>query len=214
MFDIFNIDIYLGQDLISNDMNRNQLVFFLIGIESDRSTKLINKMFDNKLFNLYADLNYTIIKRIIINNDTIRLGRFNNIIDEFSFMYEIIENSLKYTTNEKAIHTLLKKHTSNLENINYYFITDLLDENKYFLSIFTSYFLANFEHNYNIYSKNVLSFNNLVDKLIGNQSNYKIISILLDKFKNIDSIRITETKYFLFNKLYLKNNLNKLLDNI
>ena len=216
LFDVFNINQYIKQNNLhlTNNINYNLIVFFLLNIESVESTNLINDFFDRKLFNLYGDLNYIIINRIITNNDIQRLSYFNQIIVEFPHMYIIIQESLPYIKNNKIIDIIFNNLTNKELSIDYSNIINFLSNNEYFLSKFTEYFLSDYELNVSFYSKNSINFNKLIKELIINQTNIGLILKLLLKIKNINKFYIIESKYILFNKLYKNYNLVKIINNL
>ena len=201
LFDIFNINTYIKQNLVSNNMNYNLLVFFLLSIKSEYSTKLLYYMFDNKLFNLYGDLNYIIIKRIIINDDVLRINKFKSISKEFPFMFDIIKYSLIYSKNKKLINDIFKYQILNMD---FNYISDLLSVNEYFVNLFTQYIF----NNQHLLKTDDIRFIDLINELLGNQTNYDTILKLLNILKQTN-INISVSKNKLFKNLYIKYFLSK-----
>jgi hypothetical protein len=216
LFDVFNINKYQDkyQSLVSVNINYSLIVFFLLDIESEKSTNLINELFDKRLFNLYGDLNQIIIKRIISNNDTQRLGKFNQIIYKFPHMFSVIKDSLPYTKNNNVIDSIFNNIINETTLIDCSFINNLLSNNEYFVSIFTEHFLSDYESNYKLYSNNTKDFKKLMNQLFINQTNHESILKLLNKIKKTKDINLIELKYMLFDKLYKKKNLIKLINNL
>ena len=214
LFDIYNIELYTNKDkLLTTDINHSLIIFFLLNIKSTKSTKFINEMFDRKLFNLYGDLNKIIINRIISNNDVSRLNQFIQVIIDYPHMYSIIKDLLPKIQNKKIIDIIFHDIISEKSYIDYSYIIEMLD-NKYFLNIFTVYFINNIESNMSIYSDNIAEFHKLLKQLFINQTDYDLIIKLLNKFKKIKDIDIVEYKYTLFNKLYTNFIILKFINNL
>ena len=91
--------------------------------------ELIIELFDNKQFNLYADLNNIIIRRIIILNDKYRIKQFDQIIKEFPHMYTIINDQIIHTIDIKTIQLIFYKETTHIYSMNLSYIDDLLSNN-------------------------------------------------------------------------------------
>jgi len=206
LFDVFNINIYLTQNLISDNISNNQLIFFLLNIDSKDSTILINELFDKNLFNLYGNLNRIIINRIINNNDTKRLSKFNYILLNYPHMYDIILNSLPFIKNKHVMDYIFNNIIYNITQIDYQFVINLFSNNKYFLLKFTEYFLDKSKLNLS------LSTDKFIDKLIVSQTNNDLILKIFDKVRKNN--KIIESKYILINKLYRKSNIIKLINSI
>ena len=214
LIDINNLSLYQTINLTSDNINYNLLLYLLLNLEVDTSTDILNKMFDNNLFNICADINYAIIKRIIKNNDISRFNKFNQVKNDYPFMHKIIKECLSYSSNKTIINEIFNNIISNTTIIDYIYINDLLSNNEYFLLIFTKNFLNNFDLNYKIYSQNSIKFNKLINNILINQTDYNIILQLLTKFKQYNQINIVEIKYNLFNKLFQKFNIIKLIKNM
>jgi len=206
LFDVFNINIYLTQNLISDNISNNQLIFFLLNIDSKDSTILINELFDKNLFNLYGNLNRIIINRIINNNDTKRLSKFNYILLNYPHMYDIILNSLPFIKNKHVMDYIFNNIIYNITQIDSQFVIDLFSNTKYFLLKFTEYFLDKSKLNLS------LSTDKFIDKLIVCQTNNDLILKIFDKVRKNN--KIIESKYILINKLYRKSNIIKLINSI
>jgi hypothetical protein len=203
IFDVFNINTYINNNLLSDNMHYNLLVFFLLSIKTKSSTTLINYLFDNKLFHLYADLNYIIIKRIIVNDDNKRINKFKSISNEFPFMFDIIKYSLIYSNNRKLITEIFKYQILNME---FSYISDLLLTNKYFVNLFTQYIF----NNQHLLKTDDIRFIDLINELLENQTNYDTILKLLNILKHTN-INISVSKNNLFFSLYKEAFLRKIL---
>lgn len=214
-FDIFNTNLYtdkLNNNLMSDDIHTNQLIFFLLNIKSAQSTLFIENLFDGKRFNLYGDLNNIIIKRIIILNDKVRISMFNQIIKEFPHMYTIINDQIIHTIDKKTIQLIFYKETTNMYNMNLSYIDDLLTNNKLFIIIFTRYFIENYIQIKQIFSNNMKRFHRFLNILIVNQTDHKTITQLFDKVNDINDNSIKNAKYQLYNKLYQIINIKRLIN--
>jgi hypothetical protein len=217
LIDVFNINLYTNltdNNLMLNQMHYNQIVFFLLKIKSDNSTKLLNELFDNNQFNLYADLNYIIIKHIIINDDKQRLNRFNKIIEDFPHIFTIIRDQLVHITDKKIIRLIFYKEVTDIFNLDYTYIDNLLCNNRYFLALFTRYFIKNYDFIFKSFSADQKRFHKLLNIIIYNQTDDGLIKELFEKIKNIDHLNVNISKYQLFNKLYININIKKLIDKL
>lgn len=216
VFDVFNINKYINNDLFSDKIQYNSLLLFLLRINGSKSESVILHLINNKLFNLSGDLNAIIIKYIIQKND------FRKLIELKEFypnMDEIIVSSLKYTKNKKLIKKILDLYfIKKTVHLTFDEITQLLSGNKYFLRVFSEYFVDKYEEFKKIIPLDSKGFTRILTSLIHNQTNPELIERILNKLESSDNkqyaIKLTQSKNILFNKLFVKINVIKLLNEI
>lgn len=184
---INNIETYYN--LLENNYNDIQMILFLL----DKSNcDIINYLFDNRMFNILGDLNMIIFKKIFKNNDINRLNLIFDIISEYSYLDRIIIKSISYSKNKNFIKKIMKFINKSDDII-------LFNENnKYFLDNITKYYM----NNNNI--PDSFDYYRILENIILNHNDNKIINILLDKFKN---------KQLILNKIKQKNKI-KYMNNI
>ena len=215
-FDIYNLDTYLKSDLHSNQIHQNKIIFYLLDIKNAESDLIINYLFDNNKFDLYNDINQIIFKRIIKNNDKIRITKLNMIIKKFPYISDTIMMSLKYLKNKKVIDEIFNNCISTNTNISYRYINQMLDTNKYFTSKYTNFFINEYSTYINNFSLDSKEFTNILHQLIINQTKPSVILKLLDKLDHTNNnkfiLKLTQSKYILFNQMYQKNNIIRLIN--
>ena len=209
LFDIANIDIYqLNKPIYNiNNINYGLMIFLLLDIRTVFTNNILYKMFDLKLFNLCGDINNIMIKRIIINNNVL-MSKFDSIIIEYPHMREIIKNNIIYSKNKKIIEYIFNKEVINKQQIDYDYLIDIINANKYFVELMTMYYIENFNtEKFNKISHNNIKYKRLSNVLLIKQSNLKLINKLIHIIKTTDNINLYESKHALFVKLYQKFNI-------
>lgn len=216
IFDVFNIDNYVKNDLFSNKIQYNSLLLFLLQINKSKSEPVISYLLKNKLFNISGDLNAIIIKYIVQKNDLKKLIEIKEIYPD---MEELIISSLKYTKNKVMIKKILNQYfIDKTIHLTFDEITQLLGGNKYFLSVFTEYFIDQYEEFIKIIPLDSKGFTRILNSLILNQTDPILIEQILNKLESINNkqyaIKLTQSKNILFNKLFVKINIIKLLNEL
>ena len=217
IFDVFNIDNYVKNDLFSNEkVLYNSLLLFLLQINKSNSEPVISYLIQNKLFSISGDLNTIIIKYVIQKNDFKKLIEIKEIYPD---MEEIIISSLKYTKNKKMIKKILDLYlVDKIIHLTFNEITQLLAGNKYFLQVFSEYFVDKYDEFNKIIPLDSKGFTRILMSLILNQNNPELIERILRKLELANNkhyaIKLTQSKNILFNKLFVKINMIKLLNEI
>ena len=216
IFDVFNIDNYLKNDLFSNKIQYNSLLLFLLEINESKSDIVINYLIDNKLFNISGDLNKIIIKYIVKNNN---IKKLIELKETFPDMDDIIISSLKYTSNNKIIKKMLNSFfIDKTVNLTFDQIIQLINKNTYFVANFTNYFINDYDNYLNIIPLDSKGFTRILNSIILHQTDPSIIEKILNKLESIDNtqyeIKLLQSKNILFNKIFTKINLIKLLNNL
>lgn len=205
IFDIYNIELRINDDLYNADMNEINIILFVLNSEIDKSYNIIKSLIINKKFNISRDINDIIFKYIIRQN----------IISDNDYIIKIMKNkhlsasiisALKYTTDKKLLDNIL----NNINLLQYNDISDMIGYNDYFLEKCTLLFLNNHNEIAKIAPVDTSGYTKILNEIIINQTNEDIIKKILlkiDKINNADfDIQIEKSRKTLFCNLY-KNNI-------
>ena len=171
------------------------------------------------MFNLYGDLNQIIFKYIISQDDPSYLLMLNNIGEKYPDLYPMIIMTFKFIKNHTVIQNIFDQFTDNNKlDFSHSQISQILSSNKYFANIYTNYFINNYESYIKIFPLDSKAFAYVLNSMILAQINPEKIEQLFNKLYSIDNtkfiLKMKHTKNVLFNKLFLKINIIKLLNNI
>jgi aminopeptidase N len=219
MFKIFDINTYTNRDLSDDNIHHNKLVFFLLDINKSKSKKFINYLFENQMFNLYGDLNIIIFKHIIQNNNSNDINKLEEIAESNPDLYQMISMSFRYTKNKLVIENIMKQlKNENQMGMSHGEITQYLVSNKYFAKLYTDFFMNNYDDYVKIFPLDSKGFAFLLNHMIQSQTDPIILEQLLNKLYSIDNtkfiLKMTQAKNILFNKLFTKITVIKMLKNI
>lgn len=216
IFNVFDINTYVKNDLSNNNINFNNIVFFLLDINKKKSRNIINHFFENEMFDLYGDLNIIIFKHILSDKNC----DFKKIVEmnkKYPYLNNILIQSLKFTKNKSIIDNLFNS-LINGNQFSHSQITQLISNNKYFMNRYTSFFINNYNDYTKIISLNSKAFARILNQLILSQTDYNVIKQLLDKLNSIDNskfvIKMKQSRNILFNKLFKKNMIKKIFEDI
>jgi len=217
LFKITNISTYTNNNLSDDKINYNKLVFYLLDINKLKLNKLLNYMITNNMFNLYGDLNIIIFKYMILQDDSSYLLKLKEIAEIHTDLYPMIIMSFKYTKNEKVIKNIFDQFTDNNRlDLSHSQINQFLSSNKYFAKLYTDYFINNYDDYIKIFPLDSKAFTYVLNQIILVQTNPDKIEQLLDKLNTIDNtkfiLKMRHAKNILFNKLFLKINIIKILN--
>jgi len=219
LFKITDISTYTQNDLSNNNFHYNKLVFYLLDINKLKLKKLFNHMITNNMFNLYGDLNQIIFKYIMIQGDQSYLLKLDEIAELNKDLYPMILMSFKYTKNQNIMKNIFDNFTDgNNIDLSHSQISQLLGSNKYFAKLYTDYFINNYDDYIKIFPLDSKAFAYVLNQMILVQISPDKIEQLLNKLNNIDNtkfiLKMRHAKNILFNKLFLKINMMKLLNSI
>jgi hypothetical protein len=219
MFKIFDINTYINRDLSDDNIHHNKLVFFLLDINKSKSKKFINYLFENQMFNLYGDLNIIIFKHIIQNNNSNDINKLEEIAESNPDLYQMISMSFRYTKNKLVIENIMKQlKNENQMGMSHGEITQYLISNKYFAKLYTDFFMNYYDDYVKIFPLDSKGFAFLLNHMIQSQTDPIILEQLLNKLYSIDNtkfiLKMTQAKNILFNKLFTKITVIKMLKNI
>lgn len=213
LFDSFNINIYLTTDFYSDNIQENLLILFLLNLKSEKSNSIIHFLFDNNKFDISADLNKIIFKKIIENNDHIRINKLSTIIDNFPYLHNIIFSSFLYTKNNLILDNIIHSIFYSDNTINHTQIKILLN-NSYFLNKYSMFFIDHYDQYIKKITLDSKSFLYIIYDMIINQIDINIVNKLIDKLYSIDNtkfiLKMTQAKNILLTRLFKKINIIKL----
>lgn len=214
LFKITDITTYTKNNLSDDNIHYNKLVFYLLDINKFKLKKLFNHMITTKMFDLYGDLNQILFKYIMILDFPSNLLKLEDINKD---LYPMIIMSLKYIKNQKVIKNIFDQFINgNKINLSHSQINQFLGSNKYFANLYTDYFINNYDDYIKIIPLDSKIFTYILNQMILIQTSPDKIEQLFKKLNTIDNIKfilkIRYSKSILFNKLFLKINMIKILN--
>ena len=219
LFKVADINTYTQNDLSINKLHQNKLIFYLLDINKFRLKHVLEHFIDNNMFDIYGDLNQILFKYMMLQDDLSYLMKLKTIAELNKDLYPMIMMSFKFTKNKKVIKNIFDKFIDgNQMDISYVQINQLLGSNKYFIELYTNYFINNYEEYIKIMPLDSKAFTYVLNQLILNQTKPEIIEKLFDKLNSINNtkfiLKMKSAKSVLFNKLFLKINTIKKLNSI
>ena len=219
LFKVADINTYTQNDLSINKLHQNKLIFYLLDINKFRLKHVLEHFIDNNMFNLYGDLNQILFKYMMLQDDLSYLMKLKTIAELNKDLYPMIMMSFKFAKNKKVIKNIFDKFINgNQMDMSYVQINQLLGSNKYFIELYTNYFINSYEDYIKIMPLDSKAFTYVLNQLILNQTKPEIIEKLFDKLNSINNtkfiLKMKSAKSVLFNKLFLKINTIKKLNSI
>jgi hypothetical protein len=215
IFDAFNTQLFINNNFFSDNISYNSILLFLLEINEEKSRHIIEYFITNKLFNISGDINRIIVKHLIKQNNTQKIIELKDTQLDLS---DIIISSIKYTSNKKLIDLIINLYFEKKIQLSFSDISQFISSNKYFADKFTENFISKYDIMTQILPVISKGFTRILISMILHQTDPNIIDNLLTKFESVGnkeySIKLNQSKNILFNKIFMKINLVKLLSEL
>ena len=216
IFNIFNINTVLRCDFSSDNINYNRIIIFLLDKNKTITFDIIKYLFKNKMYNVSGDLNKIIAKHIIKTNDNILISELLDDKNKHIHIANIIDEALNYSNSKDIGNNLFRRCIETSCSHNH--IIKLLNQNKIFGTLFTDYFINNYDDYIKQFPLDSKIFGYILKHLILIQNDPDLIRSLFDKLNNTSNdkfiLKLNQSKNILFNRLYSKINMLKLLNKL